>query len=1231
MSEPPRKQDPPSAAATARARYKEQRRGRARERAGFVRSREGECDQRALDAAMARLLTSDADRDVDAGGSCPSMEDGVRRLRAFPVSDVLRWVPIGPSVVRRGQAEGRPRVTGRVRDLAVSADGSRAYAATAKGGVWYTGDAGSTWAPVGGWADRAARAGGSNNAQACGCLLVSFGATAVLDFVMVGTGELVPGLSATGELPFGGIGVLAGRSPAAIALGANPWESDAGTAQLEGLGVFRLARHPASLAGKPNGADVDRVVAATSSGLFLGVRSTLVAAPPARDGFTWAKRAALDVFVGAVPRVTDVVWLPGGANGRIVVAIDSKGVAFSDDLGVSWRGVTGLDPKTPPLPVGRISLANPTGTRLYALGERPGSVPTLWQIPVASAAVPAAAIVVGVPPALWGGQRDYDQAIAVDVVGAVDRVYLGGSTVQAAAGGNWSASLWCFDTPVPAAPLVPSPQVSTVGAPPAGAGADQPGLIGNNVHADVHVVRLAGAAGANRQVWVGCDGGVFISAQAGRCNTFLSRSTGLAALEVGFHAAHPTSSHFVAIGCQDNGTQVRVGDTVWEVMLQGDGGGVAFHPIASQFLVAQYIQGTWLARPTAGYVDPLHRATGGVYEPPIGADREYSLSAFYSGPSSVALSPTAGRIAIGTNRVWLSDDLGIAPASSWGVLPSAAAGPAVDARPGGTDLVPQQGIGVPAAGLGAVIQLRWVDARHLLALYAGGVVRYTQAVATGVWTPTTLIPGTPGAPNPLTTVLTDIFPVDKTQNFYLTCTGDTALVPADTCLFFDSALPAFTPTNLRHVLDVGAVVGPLDPAYAVVVDPTASTEVYVGTVTGVWHGTRTPGVAAHAWVPLVNGLPQAAVQDLAFWIDPAAGAGSPRLLRAAVQSRGVWEVNLAGDEPRRTYVRVHAQDDRRIFPTPMSNPRRGPAAPPEPTFASPDMVVRPAARAPLAPAPGWLLPIGATINSANVPAYHLWTFQTAFRWVYPSIIADGQWSDQLADLIELHRTALLLPPGAFIDAALWAAVVGATRLAANGAVSALPADPLAVYRAPWQSASAPGAVATEVDVIELVQPARVVADVWQVFAERSTVDVLLHHRDTRPLPRNDAFALLLWRSAATAAPLLASDPAPLPAYARSLLTALPAPLPAGWNLASPAVGSLHRLDVELDARLPRAISIDVDLSAVTPGHRVLFVAIVGSSLDPLATAVVGAPASMGAFTRAWPNAALRLVRVVVRP
>jgi hypothetical protein len=525
-----------------------------------------------------------------------------------------------------------------------------------------------------------------------------------------------------------------------------------------------------------------------------------------------------------------------------------------------------------------------------------------------------------------------------------------------------------------------------------------------------------------------------------------------------------------------------------------------------------------------------------------------------------------------------------------------------------------------------------------------------------------LVPGTPGAPNPATTVLTDLLPVPVvgSQDFYLTCTGDAAVPPGDTCFFFDSATAQFFPTNLRHALDVGAVVGPLDPAYAVAVDPVRPADVYIGTATGVWRGVRGPGPPPAGnpwphgvWTADVNGLPQATVQDLSIWNDPAVPAG-PRLLRAGVQSRGVWELDLAlgpaGSEPVRTYLRVHARDDRRRFPTPMANPRRSPTAAAEPAFASPDIVVRPAANSGIAPT--WQLGAG-TIRQGNVPSYQLWTFQTAFRWIYPSVSADGLWTDAFGDLIELHRSlnpALPAAPAAAlggtrsIDQALWNLVVGGTHVDVTGAVTGNAADPLAVYRPAWVSATSLNARATEVDLIENVQPPRVLGGVWQVFNELSTVDVLIHHRDSRPLLLSEPFVILLWRHAPAAATLLGSPAAPIVAFAAQAAThAVTAP-PPGWNLVTGLGGvPVNTLSVPLDARMPRAVSLPVDLRtvAVPANDRVLFLAIAGSGTagvanpltDPCTAAPVGLPAAATVvdLVRRWPYAALRLVRVSPRP
>jgi hypothetical protein len=1250
------------------------RSGRAAERQSFVAARAGEYDDQALAAAMAERREREL---ADQGRDRVEAEALPPRDRAFAVGDVRRWVPIGPSVIRAKRnppwPAPWPRATGRVRDIAVSSDGLRAYAATAKGGLWYTGDGGALWSPVGGWAERAGTAGGVHNAQACGSLLVFFptppGTTPADDFVMVGTGELQGFGRPPARPALAGRGILAAKGPALTAgAGGDPWEPEAGIGVLEGLGIFEMARDPAAVAGNPTAPGLDRVVAATSGGLFLGTRQP---APAPHNGeFTWARLSGLGTFMGLPggrqPLVTDVLWLPRGVDprGRILVTVArdletanptvfasiGSGLAFSDNLGGSFQWVTNLSPAA--RIVGRMSLANAEGTdRVYVLGDvQPGAPGTttakVWQITGASGAAPSATPVGGVPPvwrrnSLGKNQRDYDQCIAVDVVGGVDRLYLGGNVAGP------GASVWCKD--VGAGPaLGPTTGVSRTGTPPGGEGAAIAGLVGDDVHADVHMIRLAGTA-PNRQVWVATDGGVFVSTHAGRVNSFAPRATGLAALEVNFLSSHPTSSHFVAIGTQDNGRHVRIGDVVWEDTMGGDGGGVAIHPNRSDLIVSQYVRAEWDAEPTAPFANPLDQASGTV---DFAIDREAVLSAFYSGATAIRQSPVSARLAVGTNRVWLTDDLATVAPNTWNVLPYPGPAAVANPRAGGGDLLADRGVGVPggppmapvAGGtgpLGEVITAKWVRPTVILVLFANGVVRWTQDPITTHWSArvlvarrgVTLAPAVAAAPDPAVSMLTDLAPVGTTDDFYLATAPRLGVAGLDTCLFFHDASSRFYRTTLRTQLP------PLDPAYAAVVDPEAPTDVYVGTVTGVWRGVRGAGPPAaglpwpHTWTTDVNGLPQAAVQDLGIWVDPAGAVDSPRLLRAAIQSRGVWERDLkAASEPKRTYLRVHARDDRRRFPTPMKDPRLPPAAPDVVPFSSPDITIRP--RWPLTTAPTWRLAAGDTINAGNVWKYQLWTFQTAFRWIYPSVQADGRWSPSLAALVEFHRSTdpALGPVEPKINQALWNHVVG-KRLDAAGRISPNPAHSLAVYRPPWQSPQALTAVATEIDLLETVVMRNAGPNVVQVFREPSRVDVLIHHRDTIVLPAGSAFAILLWRFGPSEATLLATDVSPIPGYVTTVLGGGPVPpVPAGWRRELVAGSPRIPLPVPLDARMPRAVPIDVDLSVVPDGESVLFLAITGSTADPCSVPPAGLPATPrpADLVRRWPYAALRLARVDAR-
>ena len=130
--------------------------------------------------------------------------------------------------------------------------------------------------------------------------------------------------------------------------------------------------------------------------------------------------------------------------------------------------------------------------------------------------------------------------------------------------------------------------------------------IGDDVHADVMTVRFTNDG---QQVWVACDGGVFVSTQSGADGHVRVAQRGLAVVEAGFVASHPTNDAAVVLGAQDNATQRRVGESLWRWEQGGDGGGVAFDQVATHRYVAQYINTDW-SNGTTPPTNPPIRRTG---------------------------------------------------------------------------------------------------------------------------------------------------------------------------------------------------------------------------------------------------------------------------------------------------------------------------------------------------------------------------------------------------------------------------------------------------------------------------------------------------------------------------------------------------------------------------------------------------------------------------------------------
>jgi hypothetical protein len=994
--------------------------------------------------------------------------------------DQQLWFPIGPSTMTNGQAGGHPNVAGRIRDLQVEPTaGQRLYAASASGGVWFSGDAGLTWRPLDDFQQTPDRTqvGAVASALACGAIHVAWANAAddgTGDDVWVGTGELFGG---AGPLPTGelnGIGFLHRT--------ATGWEvvnGDAGPDSLRGGSVFRIAADP-----DPNN-DHQRI-AATSNGLYI-----------MPTGATTWTRAAHWPDSGKVEdhRPLDVLLTRTGGNIRVWVAewghvwvAEQSGAAPLSPADLHFKEVH-LDN----VAAGRMQIAaEPNGATVYVLGRRPKTpaevaaalkndktpVAHLWSLNAAAAQLNQviSTQLPGMPPALFMSTSDqsaYDMCITVHPTHP-GLVYVGGAATLI--GNDWNGALYRCDTT--AAPMVPV-------------------LIGAGVHADDHVIRFGPVVAANaprRDVWIGCDGGLFHSDSDGDPGTFTPRNEGLAVLQPGYVANHPTNPGIVAAGFQDNGTGVRVGDTVWRRdTINGDGGGLAWDPDLAipqpHRYFRQYTGGDWSSTDLSFKQPVLRAARPNI---PKSQQDENDAAQFYSGADVISLGPGDTHVAIGTTRVWYTRDWGV----SWVTLPTG-----TDPRNGNPkdsqDVVtPQQSpdgstcaddppplrpgiIAVKFAGLAST-----GDARlRVVSLYPGGMVwmdgtRPGGSTVAFTWT-------TPSKGHPLPTQVfraprkgdeTDSYNRGANMTFlpapgkvsdfcfqdanqgplgrlYVTTTGlkdfsaNTPGARMDTLWFFDGT-GTWWPCGLRTDNPNGTWTGTriTAPALGVVVDPADPTIVYVATSVGVVRGVmKTIGGPSFSWTwqLMANGLPEAAVQDLAI-----TRYGDIRLLRAALQARGVWETELSNPTGHPlTYVRVHPSDTRWLLPTALTGGAVvGEVAPRWDN--SPDILVDNTASTPASATEFQLMQVRARVGLPTAPSAAVWL---PGRTAQVSVLVHHRSSTVLnAGDVKVALLQHVVPAGGSVPiTALWQTLV--TAAPGNTPPAALPDDWTAATPGFWVS------------------------------------------------------------------------------------------------------------------------------------------------------------------------------------
>ncbi len=526
------------------------------------------------------------------------------------------WIPIGPSILRRGQGLGRPAVSGRVAGLAIAPGGNRIYVASANGGVWRSDDAGLSWLSTMESFDLNPLQAASDT-LACGAIAID---PSHPDRVYVGTGE-------------GNNGVYFGVGPIRSDDGGTNWVTETATPPLAGRSFFALAADPGN---------AERVVAGTNNGVYRR--------EPGGGGNQWIQKA----LPGAGDsRVTGVAASRSGSTTTFYVA-PWRGPVYSSPDGSTW---TPLGTNFPTANVGRIGLAVAPSdpTVLYALVARQDNNLLLGVFRLDTSDNQWRQISNG-PADLFGpsapGQGNYDLAITVDPNNP-NLIYLGGSTRSASAGGDteWVAA-------INRCPVTVS-----------GSGAGRtysmtPVAIGNTAHADVHDLQFT--PGDSNKLYVGCDGGVFFTDNAKGspgATSFQQRNVGLATLTLNHLGIHPSSDAVLFCGGQDSGTLRYTGEEAWLHSAPGDGGFAVVNSTNPYRVLRTYIRGVIDRAADGGRDYPSWAGVNVFPDPPPESVEFYAPIAGLPNPANAT---EANLIAFGSIRTWLSTGFG----GGWQSIPT---------------------------------------------------------------------------------------------------------------------------------------------------------------------------------------------------------------------------------------------------------------------------------------------------------------------------------------------------------------------------------------------------------------------------------------------------------------------------------------------------------------------------------------------------------------------------------
>lgn len=581
-----------------------------------------------------------------------------------------QWVPVGPMVCARGQAKGLPRVSGRFRALAVSTDGQRIYAGSAMGGVWYSGDGGARWKGLDFYASTKDTAGTGffSDALTVGAIGVKWGATANDDVVYVGAGEHpLTELKGT-KNPEGtvqGVGTRVATGPAASIGGAtgpwfDPWKLE--LTNLKGILVNRI------FVRQSDGA----VWAATSRGLYRRPAGAALGAAWQNLNTGFGDTDIADVAAvteDGPPRVERVY--AATPDGRIARSMD----------GGAWQAIN-LPPfaerryDTPPVATGSIN-ANRVVTRMrLAVGSEKGRViyalaegPRLWRIDGDTASR-----IIGLPDEIFDASKDADKredarppyGMCLAVHPQEDSVAVGGEAYTPP-GGMKQAALFF-------APLIAATAASGDWTFPAAVvAADLPRAewSGAGIPIGVHALAwTSGVGAANPSLWVAGESGIFRSTNGAASGSFAQRNSGLTAIEsIAF--AQSSGSGSVMLLSTPSGALERISGETWKLSLPGRTGGVAIDPARAYRMYVQVERSVWKIRdleldryetsaalqgwqPLKFLPDPPLDVRGTAFRGAL--EDEAKNTAPVSRAALIATRANGTQIAIGTDRIWYSDD-----------------------------------------------------------------------------------------------------------------------------------------------------------------------------------------------------------------------------------------------------------------------------------------------------------------------------------------------------------------------------------------------------------------------------------------------------------------------------------------------------------------------------------------------------------------------------------------------